>query len=151
MHFLNSTQFCCEPPAYGSELLNSLWPRDAIWWHWFGSTLIQAMACFLAAPSHYLNQYWLIIKGVPWNSPMSSFKASTHEPIHDDVIKWKHFPRYWPFVRGIHRSSVNSLHKGQWRGALMFSLICTRINCWVNDGEAGDFRRHHAHYDVTVM
>ena len=24
--------------------------------------------------------------------------------LHDDVIKWKHFPRYWPFVRGIHRS-----------------------------------------------
>ena len=42
---------------------------------------------------------------------------------HDDVIKWKHFPRYWPFVRGIHRSPVNSPHKGQWRGALMFSLI----------------------------
>ena len=32
---------------------------------------------------------------------------------HDDVIKWKHFPRYWPFVRRIHRSSVNSPHKGQ--------------------------------------
>ena len=32
---------------------------------------------------------------------------------HDDVIKWKHFPRYWPFVRGIHRSPVNSPHKGQ--------------------------------------
>ena len=44
--------------------------------------------------------------------------------VHDDVMKWKHFPRYWPFVRGIHRSPVNSLHKGQWRGALMFSLIC---------------------------
>ena len=43
---------------------------------------------------------------------------------HDDVIKWKHFPRYWPFVRGIHQSPVNYLHKGQWRGALMFSLIC---------------------------
>ena len=40
---------------------------------------------------------------------------------HDDVIKWKHFPRYWPFVRGIHRSPVNSPHKGQWPGALMFS------------------------------
>ena len=39
---------------------------------------------------------------------------------HDDVIKWKHFPRYWPFVRGIHRSPVNSPHKGQWRGALLF-------------------------------
>ena len=44
--------------------------------------------------------------------------------IHDDVIKGKHFPRYWPFVRGIHRSRVNSPHKSQWRGALMFSLIC---------------------------
>ena len=43
---------------------------------------------------------------------------------HDDVIKWKHFPHYWPFVRGIHRSPVNSPHKGQWRGALMFSLMC---------------------------
>ena len=39
---------------------------------------------------------------------------------HDDVIKWKHFPRYWRFVRGIHRWPVNSPHKGQWRGALMF-------------------------------
>ena len=42
--------------------------------------------------------------------------------IHDDVIKWKHFPRNWPFVRGIHRSPVNSPHKGQWRVALMFSF-----------------------------
>ena len=50
---------------------------------------------------------------------------------HDDVIKWKHFPRYWPYVRGIHRSPVNSPHKGQWRGALMFPLICARINGWV--------------------
>ena len=32
---------------------------------------------------------------------------------YDDVIKWKHFPRYWPFVRGIRRSPVNSPHKGQ--------------------------------------
>ena len=46
------------------------------------------------------------------------------EIIHDEVIKWKHFPRYWPFLRWIHRSPGNSLHKGQWRGALMFSLIC---------------------------
>ena len=70
---------------------------------------------------------------------------------HYDVIKWKHFPRYWPFVRGIHRSPVNSPHKGQWRGALMFSLICARINSWVNNGEAGDLRRQRGHYDVIVM
>ena len=42
-------------------------------------------------------------------------------------------PRYWPFVRGIHRSPVNSPHKGQWRGTLMFCLISARINCWVNN------------------
>ena len=70
---------------------------------------------------------------------------------HDDVIKWKHFPRYCPFVRGIHRSPVNSPHKAQWRGAVMFSSICARINGWVNNGEAGDLRRHPVHYDVIVM
>ena len=70
---------------------------------------------------------------------------------HDDVIKWKHFPRNWPFVRGIHRSPVNSPHKGQWRGALMFSLTCAWMNEWVNNREAGDLRRFLAHYDVTVM
>ena len=70
---------------------------------------------------------------------------------HDDVIWWKHFPRYWPFVRGIHRSPVNSPHKGQWRGALIFSLICAWINGWVNSREAGDSRHQSAHYDVTVM
>ena len=71
--------------------------------------------------------------------------------VHDDVIKWKHIPRYWPFVRGIHRSPVNSPHKGQWRGALIFTLICARINGWVNNREAGDLRRYRAHYDVIVM
>ena len=70
---------------------------------------------------------------------------------HDDVIKWKHFPRYWSFVRGIHRSPANSPHKGQRRGALMFSLIFVWINGWVNNREAGDFRRYRAHYDVIVM
>ena len=62
---------------------------------------------------------------------------------HDDVIKWKHFPRYWPFV--------HSPHKGQWRGALMFCLIRAWINSWVNNCEAGDLRRYLVHCDVIVM
>ena len=70
---------------------------------------------------------------------------------HDDVIQWKHFPRNWSFLWEIHGSPVNSLHKGQWRGALMFSLICAWINGWVNYREAGDLRRHRSHYNVTVM
>ena len=78
-------------------------------------------------------------------------RTTTGGQCHDDVIKWKCVPRYWPFVRGIHRSPVNSPHKGQWRGALMFSLICTWTNDWVNNRDAGDLRRYRAHYDVIVM
>ena len=48
-------------------------------------------------------------------------------------------------------SPVNSPHKGQRRGTLMFSLIYARINGWVNNREVGDLRRHCAHYDVIVM
>ena len=54
-------------------------------------------------------------------------------------------------MRGIHRSPVNSPHKGQWRGALVFSLIFAWINDRVNNREAGDLRRHRAHYDVIIM
>ena len=72
-----------------------------------------------------------------------------HGASHDDVIKWKHFPRYWPFVQGIHRWPVNSPHKRP--VMLMFSLICAWINGWVNNRGASDLRRHCAHYDVTVM
>ena len=64
-----------------------------------------------------------------WPNYIMYFQIS----FNDGVIKWKHFPRNWPFVRGIHRSPVNSPHKGQWRGALMFSLICVWINGWVNN------------------
>ena len=70
---------------------------------------------------------------------------------HDDVIKWKPFPRHWPLMRGIHRSPVNSPHKGQWRGALIFSFICAWINGWVNNRVAGNLRRHRGHYDVIVL
>ena len=56
-----------------------------------------------------------------------------------------------PFVRGIHRSSVDSPHKGRWRGAMMFSLVCAWTNGWASNRDPGDFRRHSAHYDVTVM
>ena len=80
---------------------------------------------------------------------LESYDSEDHWT-HDDVIKWKLFPRYWPFVRGIHRSPVNSPHKGQWCGALMF-FICAWLNGWVNNREAGDMRRHRAHYDVTAM
>ena len=71
--------------------------------------------------------------------------------VHDDTTKWKHFLRNWLFVWGIHWSPVNSPHKSQWHGALIFSLICAWIHGWVNNRDTGDFRRHCAHYYVIVM
>ena len=68
---------------------------------------------------------------------------------------WHHrmetFSALLAFCAGISPVSVNSPHKGQWRGALMFSLICAPINDWVNNREAGDLRRYRCHYEVIVM
>ena len=73
--------------------------------------------------------------------------------VHYNVIKWKHFPRYWPFVRGIRRSPVKSPHKGQWRGALIFSLICAlnkRLSkqswgCWFGTQTRSSWRLSNGH------
>ena len=56
-----------------------------------------------------------------------------------------------PLYRGIPRSPVNSPHKGQWRGALLFSLIWVWTHSWVNNRDAGDLRRYRAHSDVRVI
>ena len=101
-------------------------------------------------------EHWIIEKSTYLFVPFSHVFLQEHHCteyncLHDDIIKWKHFPRYMPLVRGIQRFPVNSPHKSQWRGALMFSLICARMNGWVNNVEAGDLRRHRVHYDVIVM
>ena len=77
---------------------------------------------------------------------------------HNDIIKWKHFPRYWPFVRGIHGSPGNSPHKGQWRGDLMLSLICalnkrlTKLasGCWLKS-PAGPLWRHSNGHEMEML
>ena len=98
----------------------------------------------------YIFILWSAFQGIPLSINQYSGLPNGLAP-HDDVIKWKHFPRYWPFVREIHRSPVNFPHKGQWRGALMFSLMYAWINDCVNNREAGDLRLQHGHYDVIVM
>ena len=59
--------------------INSLWPSDVIWGQGSRSTLAQVMACCLTAPSHYLNQCWLMISGVFWHSPDSNFTENTQK------------------------------------------------------------------------
>ena len=114
------------------------------------------ISCYAGIPR---NTVACIKSGSPqpkYGRPTLSFIISKLH-LHDDVIKWKHFLRYWPFVRGIHRSPVHSPHsdrwiprtKGQWRGALMFSSPW--INGWKSNRKAGDLRWYHAHYDVIVL
>ena len=68
------------------------------------------------------------------------------------VTWWRHQMETFSALLAIYaRSPVNSPHKDQWRGVLIFSLICVWINGWVNNREADDLRRHRAHYDVIVM
>ena len=71
--------------------------------------------------------------------------------IHDDVIKWKHSPHYWRFVRGIRLSPMDSPHSVQWRGPLMFYFMYAWTNSWASSPTADDFRRHGAHCHITVM
>ena len=76
-------------------------------------------------------------------------ERNAEELWHEDVIKWKHFPRYWSFAWGIHRSWVNSPQRPVTRSFDAFFDL--RLNKRLSyDREAGDLRRHCAHYDVTV-
>ena len=120
--------------------------------HWYQMALISASNTCSLIPMTHVSRFnyfncWPLCLYVLYLNNITHLRNMTH----DDVIKWKHFWRYWPFLRGIHRSPVNSPHKGQWRGVLMFSFICAWINCWVNNREAGAVRRQRAHYDVIVM
>ena len=49
------------------------------------------------------------------------------------------------------RPAAGGIPRGQWPGALMFSLICAWTRGWANTRDAGDLRRHHGHYVVTVI
>ena len=71
-------------------------------------------------------------------------------PDHE-VTQWNHIPRYRPFVMGIHRSPVDSLHKGPVTRTALFSLVFISTKCWINRRAARDLRRHGAHCHVIVM
>ena len=54
-----------------------VWPNDAIWRHWSGSTLSQVTACCPTSQNHYLNQYWLVISKIHWHSSDGNFTRDT--------------------------------------------------------------------------
>ena len=87
--------------------------------------------------THLLHWYFLFSW---WRHQMETYSASL--AFVRGIHRW---------LRGIHRSPVYSPHTDQWRGALMFSLICAWSNGWVSNQDTGYLRHHRAHYDVTVM
>ena len=100
--------------------------------------------------------HWLHWKLSFWQLPV--------QPVMKISSKWRHFRfsgddcmmtssngNISALLAICARSPVNSPQKGQWRGALMFSLISAWINSWVNNRETGDLRRHRARYNVIVM
>ena len=118
----------------------SIWWRHHGWYHSTGKQVKQTQCG--SFKSFILSQYFL--------SETSNIIVS--DSIHDDVIKWRHFTRCFPFMWGIHQWPVNSLHKGQWRGTSMLCLIYVwKKNGWVANRDADDLIRCRAHYDVTVM
>ena len=105
--------------------------------HWPPGCMVVISKGSCVNTNYGLSSWEPLVKLLPQNtfgdkSTMVQVMVWCHQA--PDVIKWKHFPRYWPFVQGINRSPVNSPHKDPWRGALMFSLICAWINGWLSQG-----------------
>ena len=84
------------------SLFNSLWPDDAIWLHGTRPTLVQVMACCLTAPSHYLNQCWLIIGEMPWHSSEGIIVRRC-----EDTIQWNK-------IENCSFKMASSSPRGQW-------------------------------------
>ena len=133
------------------------------WLHWKLSKRVSSVAndekCRQNIMMTFPFQYWYSsgLLHHAWSNP-EEHQHWLHLKLSFSTVHypwWRHqmetFSALLAICAGIHRGPVNSPHKDQWRGALMFSLICVWINGWVNNREAGDLRRYRAHYDVTVM
>ena len=84
--YTNTWFILCNIYIYHITAINSLWYSEVIWRQGSRSTLAQVMACCLMAPSHYLNQCWLMISEVLWHSPDSNFTENT-----SDIYRWNEF------------------------------------------------------------
>ena len=107
--------------------IHDRWCTRTIWWSHEKTSTVSVASCSTIATLDL--QAWLS----PWG------RGNDFKNIHDDVMKWQHFPRYWLVLTGSH----------QWHGALVFSLIWT--NGRANNRDVSDLSRHRAYYDVTVM
>ena len=134
--WFSSVCSCYSTVSYNMAVIRKTFPcHYAIWWQVKNCTWLYRVRCLcdfynsnfiVRWKSNILFVFTIINHSIYElkHTRVSHWLCKNH-PQHDDVIKWKHFPGYWPYVRRIHRSPVNSPLKGHWHGALMFSLICT--------------------------
>ena len=115
------------------------------------SHFVQGLMCWWPLRIVIISKYFTHIFMIIFESIFIQYtqRLVPQNPTDNEVTWWRHQMETFSALLAI--CAGNSPHKGQWRRALMFSLICARRNSWVNNGEAGDLRRHLAHYDVTVM
>ena len=121
-----------------------MWPNDVIWHE-------QLFMCSLECHRGVCCS----IRELNTKVTLSSAHKKIDTRVHTTFSWWRHqmetFSALLTICAGNSPVPVNSPHKGQWGGALMFSLICVWINDWVYNRESGGLRRHRAHYDVIVM
>ena len=123
-----------------TEIINSLWPSDTIWRHKSGSTLDQVMACCLTAPSHYLNQCWLIISKIQWHSSEYNFTRYTPSISH-----WNKLENYlskilfksprvqWVKIKAHHETFMETKYGDSHQAYFLFSggLVCQQLVSWI--------------------
>ena len=105
-----------------------IWVLSIFWQSWGSKNIWCKLVCF-----HRKSETDYLVENIWWRHHMETFSALLDLLLGNSPVP------------------MNSPYKGQWRGALMFSLICAWINDWVNNREAGDLRRHRGHYDVNVI
>ena len=84
------------------------------------------------------------------------YRANIHNnpaplmPIHYGLIKWRHFPHYWPFWGESTGHRWIPLTKTSDAELWCFNFICAWTNGWGNNLDAGDLKRYHTHYECKV-
>ena len=102
-----TTGGCCTIGNPFKYHLNSLWPSDVIWRQGSRSILAQVMACCLTAPSHYLNQCWLIICKVQWHSSEGNFAKDASGTNHWNKLKKITYIKFRSNLPGANESKSN--------------------------------------------
>ena len=115
-----------------SSCFNSLWPSDAIWRQIPRSTLAQVMACCLTAPSHYLNQCWLIINKVQWHSSECNFTRDASAITEISLkITYLNFCSNLPGANELTRRGTMTIWEGKYNNRYHLDKIFEMINCQI--------------------